>query len=108
MKLGDRGGDVTAWQAVLQKVGFDTVTDGIFGPNTHTDTVEYQKELGIVANGIVGPQTIAAHNAKHPEIPYANVHEIPGISITGEGGSAWGKYLMLAGLGALAFLALKE
>ena len=106
MKLGDKGGDVIAWQYVLRKIGFDTLPDGIFGPQTHTDTVEYQRELGVVADGIVGPATLAMHAARHPEAPYARVHTLPEQNINGQGpkGKNW---LIYIGIGALAYFAFK-
>lgn len=53
LKLTDppmRGNDVIAWQYFL-----GITPDGTFGQNTQTKTVAFQKNMGLTADGIVGP-----------------------------------------------------
>jgi N-acetyl-anhydromuramyl-L-alanine amidase AmpD len=57
---GDRGDDVAAWQQQLNGIGFTLVVDGDFGPATEAATRSFQRDAGLVADGIVGPRTRAA------------------------------------------------
>lgn len=53
------GDDVATLQRRLQELGFhSTRVDGVFGPNTHVALVTYQREYGLVADGICGPDTL--------------------------------------------------
>lgn len=53
------GDDVAALQARLQNLGFYTgMIDGLFGPQTHLGLTAYQREFGLVADGICGPTTL--------------------------------------------------
>ncbi|MCW2599316.1 MAG: cwlM [Frankiales bacterium] len=71
LKLGDRllslagkpftGDDVTALQERLSELGFDTGrADGIFGPQTETALKGFQREYGLVSDGVCGPATLRA------------------------------------------------
>lgn len=56
-----RGDDVKSVQIELNKRGFDVKgIDGIFGPNTKAAVVDFQKNNGLLVDGIVGKQTITA------------------------------------------------
>jgi len=50
--IGDRGEDVKAVQKAL-----GIVADGIYGPNTHRAIKKFQAKHGLVVDGIVGPIT---------------------------------------------------
>jgi N-acetylmuramoyl-L-alanine amidase len=55
-----RGDDVGALQLALGRLGFDAGrVDGIYGPNTHGALLEFQRNSGLVTDGIVGPDTVA-------------------------------------------------
>lgn len=63
LKYGCKGEDVRAVQRTLKALGFDIGrygTDGEFGNDTKKAVVAYQKSVGLSADGIVGPQTMAA------------------------------------------------
>lgn len=48
-------------QINLKKKGFDPKSlDGVYGPDTCTAVLEFQRATGLVPDGIVGPQTAAA------------------------------------------------
>ncbi|MDF0529412.1 N-acetylmuramoyl-L-alanine amidase [Tsukamurella sp. 8F] len=53
------GDDVATLQARLQNLGFYAgMIDGHFGPQTHLGLTAYQREFGLVADGICGPATL--------------------------------------------------
>lgn len=71
LSLGDRllslagrwyvGDDVTALQERLAELGFDTGrVDGVFGPLTETALRSFQREYGLVPDGVCGPRTLRA------------------------------------------------
>lgn len=54
-----RGDDVAALQSRLGALGFDAGrVDGIFGPDTKRALDEFQRNIGIVVDGICGPGTL--------------------------------------------------
>lgn len=58
LKVGSRGTAVTSLQKNLTELGYNTKgTDGIFGNNTKTAVVEFQKAYGLTADGMVGKET---------------------------------------------------
>src|SRR3954454_3128409 len=53
------GDDVATLQARLQDLGFYTgLVDGYFGLQTHNALMSYQREYGMAADGICGPETL--------------------------------------------------
>ena len=53
------GDDVATLQARLQDLGFYTdMVDGHFGLQTHNGLMSYQREYGLAADGICGPETL--------------------------------------------------
>lgn len=55
-----RGDDVAELQRRLSALGFDTGrVDGIFGPTTAAAVAEFQQNMGLPADGIVGDTTVA-------------------------------------------------
>ncbi|AWV48901.1 hydrolase [Mycobacterium leprae Kyoto-2] len=53
------GDDVATLQARLQDLGFYTgMVDGHFGLQTHNALISYQREYGLTADGICGPETL--------------------------------------------------
>ncbi len=61
-----RGDDVHQLQLWLNSIGFRTEpVDGIFGPSTERAVREFQENVGLAADGIVGPASLAAlHNLR--------------------------------------------
>lgn len=56
-----RGDDVSELQRRLGQLGFDAGRiDGIFGPDTHRAVADFQRNAGLVADGICGQETLAA------------------------------------------------
>lgn len=73
LTLGSRGPDVIKLQNFLMDVGYTTITtDGIFGENTRLAVLDYQKQQGLVVDGIVGSQTMNLLN--NPYAVKGNVH----------------------------------
>ena len=60
LKTGSSGDEVTKLQKRLAAAGFDPgAADGIFGGKTAAAVKAFQEKVGIVADGICGPQTEA-------------------------------------------------
>ena len=59
LSKGSTGNVVEAWQRLLNSQGSALVVDGIFGKNTASETLRFQKVNGAtMLDGIVGPETI--------------------------------------------------
>lgn len=59
LREGSRGNDVQDWQEFLAGEGFGVGSlDGIFGQKTTGATKRFQKENGLVVDGVVGAQTL--------------------------------------------------
>lgn len=61
LKIGSSGPRVTEIQQLLEQKGFGPATaDGQFGPETESGVRSFQSSVGLQADGVVGPNTIAA------------------------------------------------
>ena len=61
LKIGSSGPDVLTLQSTLKQLGFDPKgVDGTFGPGTEAAVIAFQTSKGLTADGIVGPNTMAA------------------------------------------------
>lgn len=60
LRIGSKGNDVRAVQWVLDAFGFECSVDGDFGSQTAQAVREFQSELLLTADGIVGEKTLAA------------------------------------------------
>jgi peptidoglycan hydrolase-like protein with peptidoglycan-binding domain len=76
MKRGDRGWDVAAMQYILARRGYPPgAIDAVFGPMTDTALRNFQQALGLSADGLAGPATIAGlrhGSASRGTTPVAN------------------------------------
>lgn len=57
LRRGSQGESVKYLQQSLTGVGYPVTIDGIFGPRTEAVVKQFQKDRGLVADGIVGPKT---------------------------------------------------
>lgn len=58
-RVGSRGAEVTAIQEKLQERGlYSGSVDGIYGNGTRDAVSKFQKQQGLTADGIAGPQTL--------------------------------------------------
>ena len=61
LKPGDQGAQVKRLQRALAKLGYPTgAVDGDYGPSTQSALTRFQKASGLAADGVLGPQTLAA------------------------------------------------
>lgn len=58
LQYGDRGRDIQILQQMLVNRGYEIDTDGIFGNNTRNAVKDFQKKVGLSADGIVGADTM--------------------------------------------------
>jgi hypothetical protein len=64
LRRGHSGEDVRQLQELLQSAGHSPGSiDGNFGTRTHSAVVAFQREQGLVADGLAGPKTTAALTA---------------------------------------------
>ena len=64
LSYGSRNDYVKAWQEFLNLNGYECgKADGIFGKKTKEAVIKYQKDHGLVADGIIGSKTWASINA---------------------------------------------
>ena len=57
----ERGPDVEEVQSILGRLGYyDGAIDGIYGEQTRDAVIAFQRDYGLVADGIVGPNTYEA------------------------------------------------
>lgn len=60
LRHGDRSQAVKQLQAALNARGFNLFPDGAFGDETEKAVRAYQLKVGLVADGVAGPKTLAA------------------------------------------------
>jgi len=61
LQQGDEGDAVTSLQTALKKLNYyDGPITGFFGPLTEEAVIRFQQAKGLTADGVVGPQTLAA------------------------------------------------
>lgn len=71
------GDDVAALQTRLQDLGFySSRVDGYFGPDTHAGLSSFQREIGIVSDGICGPQTLRSLDLLGTRVSGGSPHAI--------------------------------
>ena len=59
LKIGSKGDYVVIAQGRLVVAGYDIVVDGVFGQKTKQAVIQFQKEHGLAADGVIGPKTWA-------------------------------------------------
>lgn len=60
LKKGDKGALVSQLQVTLNKLGYQLVVDGSFGPAVENAVKSFQKASGLIVDGIVGKVTMDA------------------------------------------------
>jgi len=71
------GDDVATLQARLQDLGFYTgLVDGYFGLQTHSGLMSYQREYGLYADGICGPETLRSLYFLSSRVTGGSLHAI--------------------------------
>lgn len=71
------GDDVATLQRRLQDLGFYVHrVDGYFGPNTHDSLTAFQREIGLSADGICGPDTLRSLELLGARVTGGNPHRI--------------------------------
>ena len=60
IRIGHRGRETRELQEKLSNAGYRLEADGIFGPATDAAVRRFQRDRGLVVDGIAGPKTMAA------------------------------------------------
>lgn len=60
LRQGSSGRDVTTLQALLRSHGYSLEVDGSFGPATHGRVQAFQRNRGLVVDGVAGAKTWTA------------------------------------------------
>ncbi|WP_298295785.1 N-acetylmuramidase domain-containing protein [uncultured Litoreibacter sp.] len=63
LRLGSKGDAVSGLQQNLRRLGYHLIIDGDFGPATKTQVIAFQRDNGLVPDGIAGPSTLARFEA---------------------------------------------
>jgi peptidoglycan L-alanyl-D-glutamate endopeptidase CwlK len=70
LREGDTGSDVTRLQTLLRASGFPPgAADGAFGPATRTALLAFQNSENLLADGVAGPETLAALGVARDSLP---------------------------------------
>ncbi|WP_051203398.1 peptidoglycan-binding domain-containing protein [Hugenholtzia roseola] len=64
IQQGSKSPEVLQWQKFLVQIGNNIAVDGIFGAGTRQATMNFQKSVGLTADGIVGKNTYTAARQK--------------------------------------------
>lgn len=58
LRIGMSGTDVMEIQSLLKKIGYSVgEVDGIFGPQTRSAVIRFQRNFGLSPDGVIGPAT---------------------------------------------------
>lgn len=57
LKLGDKGFEVRKLQSKLSSIGYSLTVDGDFGNGTKKAVIQFQRDAGLIQDGIVGEKT---------------------------------------------------
>lgn len=74
--LGASGPEVEKLQRNLKRLGYPVEVDGKFGPETQAAVMKFQREHGLKADGVAGPQTHIALDKELMKLIVAPRHEV--------------------------------
>lgn len=104
LEFGVSGPEVTELQQRLQKLGyFDANITGYFGPLTKEAVIQFQKEKGLTANGVVGPETEVALRDRNKPAPTPAAKQPAGDNLLTQGDRGQPVQALQQNLRALGF-----
>lgn len=58
IKQGHKGREVKTVQVMLEQLGYKIIPDGFYGPGTRKIIQDFQRDSGLIADGVAGPDTL--------------------------------------------------
>lgn len=103
---GSSGDEVKRIQAILQGQGYNVgPVDGLYGPQTQSAVIAFQKTKGLMPDGLVGPLTWAALQGI-PPAPAPMPGPAPVSRVSGAFDFLMNPTVLMIGIGAIALLSL--
>ena len=102
LRMGHRGADVRELQKLLVRANIPVKVDGDFGQNTKDAVMEFQRQHGLKADGLVGPKTedaLEKYRQKNEDL--TNVTVVETVTDTDEGKSGATAVGVGVGLGGI-------
>ncbi|MCQ2316333.1 MAG: peptidoglycan-binding protein [Bacteroidales bacterium] len=88
LQYGSSGADVRKLQEMLLSLGYKVgAADGIFGAQTQAAVLQFQRDMGIGADGIVGNQTWSSLNTADPSSKTPTVETKPATTASKTSGT---------------------
>lgn len=78
---GNKGTEVIQLQEALNEKGYIIAVDGIFGKQTHETVCRFQRDAGLMVDGIVGDKTWGALQRSQPFIDFEQAAQILNVEV---------------------------
>ena len=89
LRMGSRGTLVQKLQEALAAQGIGVTIDGIFGNGTHNAVRQYQRNKGLLIDGIAGPGTLSSLGGSSQQTSQAQIQDCKTKHIIFPGDSLW-------------------
>ena len=83
VRLGTSGPSVTEVQQLLGTVGYSVPVTGYFGQMTQSAVISFQQANGLVADGVVGPQTLTVLRSGRGGVASSSVQVASASTVSG-------------------------
>jgi hypothetical protein len=102
LRIGSHGESVSILQSCIHALGYLDHIDGNFGPKTEAAAKQFQNDVGIDVDGIVGNQTWGHLKSKCPDVPSGGeIWLVEQLGLTRERGKDGPKFISFPWRGLL-------